>query len=291
VKTPAATLPERYAVLGNPVAHSRSPFIHAQFAQQTGERVEYGRVLCPFDDFQTCVREFAASTEPGKGPARGCNITVPFKLQSAALATRVSERAALARAANVLRFDPDGWFADNTDGVGLVHDLEQHADFRIETARVLLVGAGGAAAGVLGPLIAARPREIVVANRTPERAAELVDRHRAAADGLPLHASGLQDCGEAFDLVINSTSSSMQGIVTPVEAAVLARNALAVDLMYGPAAQPFLDWARSNGARARDGLGMLVEQAAEAFFVWRGVRPHSVPVLRALREQLARAGP
>jgi len=282
--------PDRYAVLGNPVAHSRSPLIHTLFARQTGEPIEYGRVLCPFDGFAACVREFATSSEPDKGPARGCNVTVPFKLQAPALAARVSARAALAQAANVLRFDADGWFADNTDGIGLVRDIEQHADFRIAGVRVLLVGAGGAAAGVLGPLIAARPRAIVVANRGRARAAALVEHHRAVAGDVALHDSGLDDCGEGFDLVINSTSSSMHGVATPVSAAVLRRGALAIDLMYGPAAQPFLHWARSHGAHARDGLGMLVEQAAEAFFVWRGVYPQTPPVLHALREQLAQAG-
>jgi shikimate dehydrogenase len=280
--------PERYVVLGNPVAHSRSPFIHAEFARQTGEPIEYGRVLCPLDGFAASVRCFAASSEPGKGPARGCNVTLPFKLQAGALARTVSARAALAQAANVLRFDDAGWFADNTDGIGLVRDIEQHAGFRIAGARVLLIGAGGAAAGVLGPLIEARAHEIVVANRTPERAAALVARHRAMAGDMPLRASALGDCGGPFDLVINSTSTSMQGIRTPVPAAVLRDGALAIDLMYGRATQPFLDWALSRGARARDGLGMLVEQAAEAFFVWRGVRPHTPPVLQALRELLAR---
>jgi shikimate dehydrogenase len=149
---------------------------------------------------------------------------------------------------------------------------------------VLLVGAGGAAAGVLGPLIDARPREVVVANRTRERAADLVSRHHAAAGRVSLRDSALHDCGGPFDLVINSTSSSMQGIPTPVPDAVFERDALAIDLMYGTDAQPFLQWARSHGARARDGLGMLVEQAAEAFFIWRGVRPHTPAVLRALRE-------
>jgi shikimate dehydrogenase len=287
VSSRTASLPERYVVLGNPVAHSRSPFIHAEFARQTGEPIEYGRVLCPLDGFAASVRQFAASSAPSKGPARGCNVTVPFKLQAGALAARVSARAALAQAANVLRFDEAGWFADNTDGIGLMRDIERHADFRVAGTRVLLVGAGGAASGVLGPLIDAQPREVVVANRTREHAAALVRRHRATAGTVGLRDSALGDCGGPFDLVINSTSSSMQGIATPVPATALKRDALAIDLMYGAVAQPFLDWARSHGAQARDGLGMLVEQAAEAFFIWRGVRPHTPPVLSALRELAA----
>jgi len=288
VSATTSARPDRYAVVGNPVAHSLSPFIHAQFAQQTGEAMEYGRVMCPLDGFDAGVHAFAASSEPGKGPARGCNVTVPFKLQAPALARRVSERAALAQAANLLRFDADGWFADNTDGVGLARDIELHAGFRIGGTRVLLVGAGGAAAGVLGPLLAARPLEVVVANRTRERADALVARHRAHGAGASLRACDLAGCGGPFDLVINSTSSSMQGIATPVPASVLMRETLAIDLMYGAAAQPFVDWARAHGAQSRDGLGMLVEQAAEAFFVWRGVRPQTEPVLQALRDQLAR---
>lgn len=283
-----ASLPDRYVVLGNPVAHSRSPFIHAEFARQTGEAVEYGRLLCPLDGFAASVRAFALSREAGKGPARGCNVTVPFKLQAPALAQTVSARAALAQAANVLRFDANGWFADNTDGIGLIRDIEAHAGFAIAGTRVLLVGAGGAAAGVLGPLVEARPREIVVVNRSRERAAALVERHRALSGDLPLRDAALDDVDGPFDLVINGTSSSMQGIATPVPASVLRRGTLAIDLMYGAPAGPFLDWARRHGAQARDGLGMLVEQAAEAFFVWRGVRPETTPVLQALREQLAR---
>jgi shikimate dehydrogenase len=288
VSATTSARPDRYAVVGNPVAHSRSPFIHAQFAQQTGEAMEYGRVLCPLDGFEAGVQAFAGSSEPGKGPARGCNVTVPFKLQAPALARRVSARAALAQAANLLRFDADGWFADNTDGVGLASDIELHAGFRIGGTRVLLVGAGGAAAGVLGSLLAARPLEVVVANRTRQRADALVARHRAHGAQALLRACDLAGCGGPFDLVINSTSSSMQGIATPVPASVLKRETLAIDLMYGAAAQPFVDWARAHGAQARDGLGMLVEQAAEAFFVWRGVRPRTEPVLQALRDQLAR---
>ncbi len=283
------TNPDRYAVLGNPVAHSRSPFIHAAFARQTGQPVEYGRVLCPLDGFATAVREFASGGDSShSGRARGCNVTVPFKFQALRLAPRHSERAALAGAANTLRFDAEGWFADNTDGVGLIRDIEHNAGLPLAGRRVLLVGAGGAAAGVLGPLLQAGPAEVVVANRTPEKAQALVDRHAAVAQahGVRLSASGLADPAAACDVVLNASASSLQGQGSPVPASVLAPGALAVDLMYGAAAEPFLAWARAAGASARDGLGMLVEQAAESFFVWRGVRPLTAPVLQALRASL-----
>ncbi|HSQ71667.1 MAG TPA: shikimate dehydrogenase [Rubrivivax sp.] len=278
--------PDRYAVLGNPVAHSRSPFIHAAFARQTAQAVEYGRLLCPLDGFAAAVREFAVG---GDGRARGCNVTVPFKFQALPLARHCSERAALAGAANTLRFDAAGWYADNTDGIGLVRDIEHNAGVALAGRRVLLVGAGGAAAGVLGPLLAARPAAIVVANRTPAKAQALVDRHAAwaRAHGVALASSGLDRPGEAFDVLVNASASSLQGQASPVPAAALAPAALAVDLMYGAAAQPFLEWARAAGATPRDGLGMLVEQAAESFFVWRGVHPLTAPVLQALRDSLA----
>jgi shikimate dehydrogenase len=272
--------PDRYAVLGNPVAHSQSPFIHAMFAQATGEAVEYTRVLCELDGFDAAVRAFAASG------GKGCNVTVPFKFDAPRLAARVSDRAALAQAANVLRFDAGGWFADNTDGIGLVNDIQHNAGVALRAARVLLVGAGGAAAGVLGPLLAQRPVEVVVANRTPVKAHALVERHAAVADGVALRAAALEDCGERFDVVINSASTSLAGADVPVAERVLRPGTLAVDLMYGPAAQGFVRWAQRHGAVGRDGLGMLVEQAAEAFFVWRGVRPESAPVLAALRARL-----
>jgi shikimate dehydrogenase len=280
--------PDRYAVLGNPVAHSRSPFIHAEFARQTGEPVRYGRVSCPMDGFEAAVRGFAASHEEGAGPARGCNVTIPFKFEAPRLAARISARAALAQAANVLRFDADGWSADNTDGIGLVRDLQHNADFDLAGARVLLIGAGGAAAGVLGPLMQAGAREIVVANRTLARAAALVERHLAVVPSATLRAADLTDCGERFDLLINSSASSVNGTAAPVAATVLRPGALAIDLMYGPPAIPFINWAQAHGARARDGLGMLVEQAAEAFCYWRGVRPQTAPVLQALRDHMAR---
>lgn len=277
------TAPDRYAVLGNPVAHSQSPFIHAAFARQTGEAVDYGRVLCPLDGFEAAVRRFAA--EGG----RGCNVTVPFKFDAPRLARHCSERAALAQAANVLRFDADGWSADNTDGVGLIRDIELDAGQPLAGRQVLLIGAGGAAAGVLGPLLQARPAAVTLANRTLDKANALVERHAALARacGSTLRASGLADTGRGFDVVINASASSLQAAAVPVPASVLAPGALAVDLMYGQAAAPFLAWARQAGARGRDGLGMLVEQAAEAFFFWRGVRPETAPVLQALREHLA----
>ncbi len=276
---------DRYVVAGNPVEHSQSPFIHSLFAQATGEAVVYGRLLCPMDGFADCVRRFAA--EGG----RGCNVTVPFKFDAIHLAARHSARAGLAQAANCLRFDDAGWYADNTDGAGLVRDLLVNAGVTLQGRRVLMVGAGGAAAGSLGPLIEARPAELVVANRTLEKASVLVERHAglAAAHGVALAAAGLDSPGRAFDVVVNASASSIRGAAIPVPAGVLRAGSLALDMMYGPAARPFVDWAEGHGALGRDGLGMLVEQAAEAFKLWRGVRPETASVLAAVRDRLAAA--
>jgi shikimate dehydrogenase len=274
--------PDRYAVLGNPVAHSQSPFIHAEFARQTGQNLEYTRVLCAMDGFVEAVRTFAASG------ARGCNVTVPFKFQSSALAAQVTPRAALAQAANVLRFDANGWLADNTDGIGLVRDLQRNAGMALQGKRVLLIGAGGAAAGVMGPLIEARPALLHVANRTAEKARLLVQRHDQLArqHAVALSDSGLGEAGESYDVVLNSSASSLGGAAVPVLDVVLKPGALAVDLMYGAAARPFMAWAEGLGAVPRDGLGMLVEQAAEAFFLWRQVMPETATVLQRLRRHL-----
>lgn len=277
---------DRYAVLGNPVAHSRSPFIHACFAEQTGEPVAYGRVLCPMDGFVTAVHAFASD---GENPGKGCNVTVPFKFEAPALATRVSARAQLAGAANVLRFDADGWAADNTDGVGLVRDIQEGAGVRLQGQRVLIVGAGGGGAGILGPILQAGAAEVVVVNRTAAKAQALVDRHTALArdQRARLSVRALEDPGAGYGVLINASATSLQGQASPVDASVLAEGALAIDLMYGPAAAPFLAWAQAAGAVARDGLGMLVQQAAEAFFFWRGVRPDTAPVLAALRQEIS----
>jgi shikimate dehydrogenase len=291
----SSTEPDRYFVLGNPVAHSQSPFIHNAFAQQTGERLVYDRRLCEPGGFAAAVRTLASDRAGGR--VGGCNVTVPFKFEVPALASQVTPRAALAQAANVLRFDADGWLADNTDGIGLLRDLQQNQGLELQGQRVLLVGAGGAAAGVLGPLIEARPALVCVANRSAGKAEDLVRRHAGLADrsgvrlialGLDaLAAAGADGLTQGVDLVINASASSLSGAGSPVPAAVVRGAACAVDLMYGPAAQPFLQWALAHGARrAADGLGMLVEQAAEAFWLWRGVRPDTAPVLAALRQRV-----
>jgi len=278
-----STAPDRYAVAGNPVAHSRSPHIHSLFAKQTGQAVDYGRLLCPQGAFVPEVKAFAASG------AKGCNVTVPFKFEAFELSSQRSPRAELAQAANTLRFDEGGWLADNTDGVGLVRDITVNAGVPLAGRRVLLLGAGGASAGVLGPLIEARPAEIVMANRTVEKAQAIVARHAdwAAQHGVKLLARGLSDTGTergtAFDVFINGTAASLAGSGVPVGPEVLKPGCLALDMMYGPAAMAFLDWARAHGAVARDGLGMLVEQAAESFALWRGVRPDTAPVLAEMR--------
>jgi shikimate dehydrogenase len=268
-----------YCVMGNPVEHSKSPWIHARFAELTGQALRYEKRLIEREGFVPAVQAFRA--EGGKG----CNVTVPFKFEAAALAARQSARAQLAQACNTLRFDGPDVFADNTDGIGLVSDIQRNAGVDLAGRDVLLIGGGGAAAGVLGPLIEARPRRIVVANRTQAKAAVLIERHSALAaqHRVALEAPELHKLRGGFDLVINATATSMSGAGVPVAASVLKAGALACDLMYGPAAQAFVEWAGRNGAVARDGLGMLVEQAAEAFLVWRGVRPPSAPVLAELR--------
>ncbi|MEK8031930.1 shikimate dehydrogenase [Ideonella sp. DXS29W] len=273
---------DRYAVIGNPVAHSRSPTIHAAFAAATGQHLVYERVLAPMDGFEATVRHFAAAG------GRGCNVTVPFKFDAFRLCAGRSERATLAEAANVIRFDADGWWADNTDGIGLITDIEQNAGHSIAGQQVLMIGAGGASAGVLGPLLHARPARVVVANRTASKAVALCERHHALADalGVALEATGLSDAGTGFDLVLNASASSLGGGAPPVSSRTLRAGTLVVDLMYGPAADGFLTWAQAHGARARDGLGMLVEQAAAAFELWRGIRPATAPVLDMLRAQL-----
>lgn len=283
--------PDRYVVIGAPVAHSRSPFIHTRFAELTGESMHYDRLPCEPDAFERTVRAFADSAAPGFGAARGCNVTVPFKFEVPALAARLTARAALAQACNTVRFDAaaeGGWQADNTDGVGLVTDIAVHAGVDLRGRTLLLIGAGGAAAGVLGPLLQSGLSRLVLANRTLDRAQALVARHAlwATQHGVEMEARTLAGTGSGFDVVVNATAASLTGAAVPVRSDALRTGALALDMMYGPAAAPFLAWAAEHGAVGRDGLGMLVEQAAEAFWFWRGVRPETPGVLSELRAQV-----
>jgi shikimate dehydrogenase len=272
----------RLAIVGNPVAHSRSPQIHARFAAATGLAIDYARIESPLDQFVATVRAFADSG------ARGCNVTVPFKGEAFAACTRLSDRARRAEAVNTIAFEADGWFGDNTDGVGLVRDIELNAGVPLHGKRVLVLGAGGAAAGALDPLLAARPAALVVANRTPAKALAMIERFAASAARLdvPLSATALETPGTGFDVLINATAASLHAAVPPLPPGTLAPGALALDMMYGAATLPFLRWARAQGAVARDGLGMLVEQASEAYFVWLGVRPSTFQVLTELRREI-----
>ncbi len=279
--------PVRLAVVGHPVSHSRSPQIHARFAAAAGHAVDYTRIEAPLDGFVATLRAFA---EAG---ARGCNVTVPFKGEAFAACTRLSERARRAEAVNTISFESDGWVGDNTDGAGLVRDIELNAGVPLRGKRVLVLGAGGAAAGALDPLLATRPAALVVANRTLAKAQALVERFAASAarQDVPLSAAALEAPGAGIDVLVNATAASLQAAVPPLPAGTLTPGALALDMMYGAAALPFLRWARAQGAVARDGLGMLVEQAAEAYFVWMGVRPGTFQLLTELRREVdAQAG-
>jgi shikimate dehydrogenase len=263
---------DRYAVIGHPVAHSKSPWIHAEFARQTNQEVAYGRIEAPLDGFERTVEEFRASG------GRGANITLPFKEQAFAFCKdAVTDRARTVGVVNTLVFESGKVRGDNTDGVGLLRDLAVNLGRKLAGARVLLMGAGGAAQGVLVPLLEAGPSRLVVANRSEDKARAMARRYGAAAGG------GYSDLrGEQFDLLINATSAGLAGEAPPLSASQFARGALAYDMVYGRDT-PFLALARAAGAAVHDGSGMLVEQAAESFLVWRGVRPDTAPVLAALR--------
>lgn len=268
---------DRYAVIGNPIAHSKSPDIHAQFAAQTGQDMVYERLLAPLDAFAATVADFM------RAGGRGANVTVPFKLEAHALATDLSERAEAAGAVNTLSFEGGKIRGDNTDGIGLVSDIVGNAGFAIAGRRVLLLGAGGAGRGALLPLLHERPAQLVIANRTLAKADALAQQFQ--------HHQQVRACAFAaldgvFDLVINATSASLADELPPVPMTVFGTHTLAYDMMYGAQPTAFMRAASQAGSAVRDGLGMLVEQAAEAFFIWRGVRPDTAPVFAALRAQL-----
>jgi shikimate dehydrogenase len=265
---------DRYVVIGNPVAHSLSPEIHARFARSTGEAIAYERLFVERGDFPRAAQAFFASG------GCGANVTLPFKVDAFAFARDRTPRAQEAGAVNTLAWRDGHVLGDNTDGAGLVRDLTANLGLALRGKRVLLLGAGGAARGVAGPLLALAPALLVIANRTRERAAELAHRFRGAG---PVEGVGLDAIGGGFDLVVNATSTSTRGESLPLPDGLFAAGATAYDMAYGASARPFLEKAGAAGARASDGLGMLVEQAAESFFLWRGKRPETAGVIAALR--------
>lgn len=276
--TPSAerAMPERYAVMGNPIAHSKSPRIHALFARQTGENLIYDGILVPTNGFTAAVAEFEAAG------GRGLNITVPFKQQAWNGVDRHTARAARAGAVNTIAMTPAGRLGDNTDGAGLVRDLRSNHGVELHERRILILGAGGAARGVLPALLAESPTEVVIANRTRERAeliaAAFVDLGQVTVSDLAALA------GEHFDLVINGTSAGLHGEIPALPQDLRVDGATAYDMVYGETPTAFCRWALRHGAaRALDGLGMLVEQAAESFLLWRGIRPQTAAVIQALR--------
>jgi len=259
----------RYAVIGNPVAHSKSPWIHAEFARATGQDIDYGRIEAPSGGFAPAADAFRAAG------GQGLNVTLPFKQDAYRYCAQVAPRAAAAQAVNTVVFG-EPVKGDNTDGVGLIRDIEGNLGLALAKKRILLLGAGGAAQGVLGAMLDAHVASLVIANRTPARAEALAARF-AGVSALPY--AGLKN---DFDVVINATSAGLSDAPLPLPRGVLAPGVLAYEMVYGRDT-PFLAAAREAGARTSNGLGMLVEQAAESFFIWRGVRPETRAVLTRLR--------
>ncbi len=270
-----------YAVIGNPIAHSKSPIIHHAFAELTHQDIQYERVLAPLDDFVGTVHGMISHG------FKGANVTVPFKLEAYAMANQLTERAQDAGAVNTLVFTPQGILGDNTDGVGLVRDITENIGVSIKGKRVLLIGAGGASEGVLHPLLAAQPELLIITNRTLDKAINMVKRVEARGEMLyvSVDAYAFDDlAGQQFDIVINATSAGLTDSQLPLPASIFAPGALAYDMMYGRVT-PFMAFAHQHGASVFDGLGMLIEQAAEAFYIWRGVRPDTAPVIEMFKHQ------
>ncbi|WP_027849122.1 shikimate dehydrogenase [Marinospirillum minutulum] len=271
---------DQYAVFGNPIAHSKSPQIHTWFAQQTKQSLDYKAILVPEDDFEASAKSFFA-----RG-GLGANVTVPFKLDALVFADTLSPRARRAGAVNTLQLGKNKQiYGDNTDGVGLVRDLTNNLGFSLAGKKVLLVGAGGAARGVIEPLLNAGIAQLKIANRTPEKAQQLVKIFHGLQPETQLSSSNWAALeANQFDLIINATSSSLAGDLPPLPDHLFSKQSLAYDLMYSQQPTPFMLWAKQQGAtQVADGLGMLVEQAAEAFFLWRQVRPATQAVLEKLR--------
>lgn len=272
-----STVPDRYVVIGNPVAHSKSPDIHARFAAQTGQNLAYDRLLVPLGGFTDAVQDLL------RQHVKGANVTLPFKLDAYAAASVVTKRARAAGAVNTLTFEGGAIVGDNTDGIGLVTDIVRNADVPMNGKRILLLGAGGAARGVILPILDQHPAQMVIANRTVTKAMDLA---RQFGEYGMVEASGFESLRHPFDIIINATSASLSADLPPIPAAIFGAGAFAYDMMYGKDSTVFMRFALQHGATVRDGLGMLVEQAAESFFVWRGMRPDTAPVFSMLRANL-----
>ena len=269
---------DRYAVIGNPIAHSKSPQIHAVFAKQTGQAMHYEAILSPLDGFAETIKQLIAQGY------KGVNVTVPFKFEAFNLCDELSERAQTAGAVNTLIFNNNKIKGDNTDGAGLVGDITNNLNVTLQNKSILLLGAGGAAQGVLLPLIAQNPTSILIANRGLEKAQNLV-KHATKNAACHISACDLAMLNQPFDVIINATSTGLTDTTLPIPDSIFTKNTLAYDMMYGRET-PFMVQARQNGATVADGLGMLVEQAAEAFYLWRGVRPSTQPVIQQLKQKI-----
>jgi shikimate dehydrogenase len=270
-------MPDKYAVIGNPIAHSKSPLIHAEFARETGQDMTYEAIFAALPDFEAEVLRFR---EAG---GRGLNVTLPFKHRAYALAGERTPRAEQALAVNTLVFDGDSVSGDNTDGVGLVRDLTANLRCALRGRRILLMGAGGASYGACGPLLEQGPARLTIANRSVAKAVALCERYASHENAAALSASSYDALkGSQFDVVVNATSAGLAGAMPALPPRLFAGGALAYDMLYGTTT-PFMSFAAAEGARVADGLGMLVEQAAESFHLWRGVRPDTAPVIAILR--------
>jgi len=266
---------DKYGVVGNPIAHSRSPEIHQRFALQSSQRLSYERIEAPLDGFEDMALNLR---EAGFG---GLNVTLPFKIDAAKLSDDLTPRARLAGAVNTLKFDGDVILGDNTDGIGFVRDLRERLQFSLSNCTVLILGAGGVVRGLIGSLLDESPRWMAVANRSHKRAEELAEEFGVEA----IHFDEIP--AEHFDLIINGTTTSLQNEAPAIDPDTFNDCALAYDLVYAAEPTPFMHLAKSGGAKiVVDGLGMLIEQAAESFLLWRGVRPDTAPVYRELRELL-----
>ena len=271
---------DQYAVFGNPINHSKSPAIHRQFAEQSSQNLHYAKQLVAVDEFVKCAQDFFA--QGGKG----LNVTVPFKIDAFSFAQQLTPRAQRAGAVNTLAIQSDGIIlGDNTDGIGMVHDMH-NLGWELEGKRILVLGAGGAVRGILQPVLAEHPTLVVIANRTHSKAKELATHFHDLGEVKAKTFEQLHD--DKFDIVINGTSASLSNDLPPLPDNLLNQNACCYDLMYGAEPTVFMQWAQQNGAaKIADGLGMLVGQAAEAFYLWRQIRPEVVPVITMLRRQLA----